>query len=183
MTSEERKAHLKKVATRESTPEQRLAKAVKGFLFWRQGNLKKKEGELELSKLFQDLRDQPPPRKRQLTHFLMTHPDYKGIIKDTSTESCTRDRLKCRKEAAKTLIKELEAEGKLDGIVQDRDQEHADAMEVWKSREQEQVDSYRASIGNVVQPILNRLQEETGLHFVLLGGEDVDGKGTFNAMA
>uniref|UniRef100_A0A0W0FUQ5 Uncharacterized protein n=1 Tax=Moniliophthora roreri TaxID=221103 RepID=A0A0W0FUQ5_MONRR len=168
MTLEECKAHLKK--------------AIKGFLFWHQGNLKKKKGDLELSKLFQNLHTQLLPHKCQLTHFLMMHPKYKENIKNRSTETLTKDRLKSCKKAAKALIKELESEGKLEAVIQERDQEHADVMEVWKSQAQEQVDSCHASIGSVIQPILNWLHEETGLYFILLAGEDVDGKGNFNSI-
>ncbi|KAK7022762.1 SERTA domain-containing protein 3 [Paramarasmius palmivorus] len=187
MSSKQRKSYMKMKAVREANDEQRLANAIKNWFFWRQGSLKKKADELNIGKFINDLRDRAAPRKRQMTHFVMTHPNYKAIVKENSKEEGPRNRLACRRAAAKDLLQELEAEGKLADLLAERDAEHEAAMAVWNStgtaESANERDKFRASLGHITQPLINRLSDETGLHFVLLAGEDTDGQGNFKAMA
>ncbi|KAL0574844.1 hypothetical protein V5O48_007117 [Marasmius crinis-equi] len=122
----------------------------------------------------------PPPRKRQLRQFLITHPEYKDKVVARSTETSARNRLDRRLEAASDMIAEMPQEEKA-RVIQERDKLHQNAKAVWVEKnkgnglpqvdEEERV-SARESLPAFIQPLLEVVQDMTGYLVFFQAGVD-----------
>ncbi|KAK7049198.1 hypothetical protein VNI00_005799 [Paramarasmius palmivorus] len=127
-----------------------------------------------------ELNDVPErPRRRQLRHYVATHPMYHERVLRLSKETCQEDRLRCRMDAAKTVIDNLSEEEKAT-LELEIDSEHKMLLEVYESSQKVQQTSSnvteasqaicRSNLPRTIQPLLHLLQKYTGLNIMLTVG-------------
>ncbi|KAK7038937.1 hypothetical protein VNI00_010328 [Paramarasmius palmivorus] len=188
LTPDERKTHKRKMAARAANEreEERLAQAIRRFFHWKASDMRAKEGESVSKFLKTVVKESARPRKQQLENYLMSHPDYRDEIASESKETSSTDRLPNRRQAAKKVWNAME-EQKQKGIMEEIDRNLAAALKAYReSKEGEasteaHLSQTRRSVGRIMQPIIDTLHRETGLSFVLLAGEDMNGQGMFDS--
>lgn len=101
---------------------------VRDWFRWRQSAIRRKDGAF--SKLFDEIKAKSTtqPRKRQMSHFLMTHPSYSARVKEDSKETGTGNRLQFRAQAATRLFEGMDEDERAK-VVAERDTEHSQAMD------------------------------------------------------
>ncbi|KAK7015895.1 hypothetical protein VNI00_019003 [Paramarasmius palmivorus] len=182
LSADDKKSHKRKVAVRNRSPKERQVAAVKQFFIWRVGGYKRKDN-VSVKKYLDAVSSKlKAPRRRQAKNVVMTHPEYSTNVKSLSDETCQRDRLKYHNKAAKNYLDSLDEseKGKIEGIIkQDYETRVASTSGISKGVSSSR---YRESFGALMQPIIDGLEEETGLKIVVLAGEDMDGKKSFDSV-
>ncbi|KAK7018058.1 hypothetical protein VNI00_018406 [Paramarasmius palmivorus] len=188
LTPDERKSHKRKLANRAANEreDERLAQAIRRFYHWKASDMRAKDGESVGNFLKTVVKESARPRRQQVDHYLMTHPEYKDQITSHSKETGSADRLPERRDAARKVWVEME-EGKRKEIMDEIDRNLAAALKAYGESKEGQASAEthrsrtRRSVGRIMQPIIDVLHRETGLSFVLLAGEDMDGQGLFDS--
>ncbi|KAL0568542.1 hypothetical protein V5O48_013438 [Marasmius crinis-equi] len=177
LPEKQRRARKKNEKRRELDLQGRMKESVKNWFQQRQQ--KGSNRAAPFIRHMSSVQKDPPPRKRQLRQFLVTHPDYKNSIMARSKETSARDRLDKRLDAAMDIIREMPKEER-EKVTQERDELHKNATAVWvernKSRGLSVSDEDRAaarkSLPIFVQPLLDMVRDLTGYSVVLQASID-----------
>ncbi|KAK7017493.1 hypothetical protein VNI00_018622 [Paramarasmius palmivorus] len=219
LTVDDRRKYKRKLKYRERTPEERYKDMVKSHFRWRAGRYTRKGSSKGINQVLESFnKADGPPRKRQLSQFVMTHPKYRERVREESVESGRDDVLACRRTAAETIIAKMSEEERQE--MEDAvNEEHARALAEWsestgkpagkgakkgaakgaavsadsssesanKNTEPTQdslADQLKAQegFGATMKDLLNHLREKTGLSFVLMAGQSLDGKDQFRSV-
>ncbi|KAL0564483.1 hypothetical protein V5O48_017566, partial [Marasmius crinis-equi] len=175
--NEELKARKRNEKRRELDETGRMKDSIKNWFQQRQQK-GSKSVEPFLNRMA-TLQKDPPPRKRQLRQFLVTHPDYKDKVMARSTETSARDRLEKRLEAAVRIIAEMPGEEKAK-VVEQRDELHKKARAVWVEKNKakgllqsdEERKSARELLPAFIQPLLEVVRDLTGYSVFFQAGID-----------
>ncbi|KAK7022820.1 hypothetical protein VNI00_016947 [Paramarasmius palmivorus] len=206
LTADERRSYRKKKKWRMRTPEERYKDTVKQWFRWRASRYVRKGSRKGISNVLAAFnRAEHAPRKRQVPNFVMSHPKYRARVSAMSTETDNHEILSCRRAAAETLYDQLTEEERQQ-IQEEIEAEHVKALEAWNERdggkaekekgkddnedgeEPKEEELMRAQeraqegFGVTMQELLNHLQAQTGLSFVLFAGQSLDGQDLFRSV-
>ncbi|KAK7015515.1 hypothetical protein VNI00_019113 [Paramarasmius palmivorus] len=205
LNAKQRKAYNRALKRSQRSLEERFKDKVKNWFAWRSGGNRRKGSSKGINSVLEAIKGAvQPPKKRKLNHFILTHPKYTAQVVADSKETKPTNRLACRLSAARAIAEKLKLEdvAAYDALVAERDSEHESAMvqfrqlstpaqkeasdkEVGEEEDvgrEEEIQRCQQGFGGVMQELLDRLREATGLSMVLLAGQCVDGKDKFNTI-
>ncbi|KAK7021406.1 hypothetical protein VNI00_017357 [Paramarasmius palmivorus] len=182
------RSHKRKEQLRARSEEEILRDALKTWFQWHGGSVRAKD-KVSVGRFLERVKiNDRAPKKQQMTQVVMSHPEYKDMIKGMSKETGRDDRLPKRTKAATAFLKTL-TDDQRKILEENAASKYSEAREKWKARKegadgleklQVEQDMYRKSLGRIVQPFLDGLREVTGLDMALLIREDVDGQGEWD---
>ncbi|KAK7015128.1 hypothetical protein VNI00_019209 [Paramarasmius palmivorus] len=205
LNAKQRKAYNRAVKRSQRTLEERFKDKVKNWFAWRSGGNRRKGSSKGINSVLEAIKGAvQPPKKRKLNHFIMTHPKYNAQVVADSKETKPTNRLACRLAAARAIAEKLKLEdvAAYESLVAERDSEHQAAMIEFRRLSspaqkeasdkedgeeedlgrEEEIQRCQQGFGGVMQELLDRLREATGLSMVLMAGQCVDGKDKFNTV-
>ncbi|KAK7021996.1 hypothetical protein VNI00_017098 [Paramarasmius palmivorus] len=181
------KSYKRKMEMRDRTEEQCLRDALKAWFQWHGGDVRAKD-RVSVGRFLQQVKvNDRAPKKKQIPQVVMSHPDYRDVIKNLSEETGKFDRLTKCTEAATAFLKTL-TDDQRKVLEEDINAQYLAAKSRWDVRKEGSdedkhrfnQEQYRKSLGRIVQPFLDGLRDVTGLDVGLLIGEDVDGQGNWD---